>query len=525
MSYQRRTHNSTATVDRRIGVLPLRWCAYIIDLSLLAGPGMLLGAFLVDRVIMRIREASLTGLQSGYELSFFIQTLLNGAAPLLAWALFQLLLGVAYFSLFEASKLRATPGKLFLGLQVVDREEDRIRFDQAFVRGVARAASTFPFVIGAGIAVKLHQGSANAQHVIGVLILSILASLILLMVHYVLAAFTRERQALHDVVAGTTVQIAGPMSYRETLARMACVAPFCLCAGLVLSYMTPNSRSSATPEASLVATSVAPLPPRGLKASDRAGLRGHLPVSPASQSGKPVKPRVSRSGRAAMFIQLELRTGMSLELVNRALGAPGILRLSRQVTRFNFPKVEASKQPPPSIFVDSADRVVGTMGVPTNLETPEQTRSTYETTIGSPAKPSLRGLYQIFQWNLPDGSSLRGSFFRGSLISKRASTRRSLVRSATPEPCEPVGTRPQQGCEDIFGDGGISPLMSRSCPIVKTRTTLKLCGTRGCQSIRKTTASCASDSRSCSLLQIEDVDVAECLAAQARGDITENSGV
>lgn len=522
MNQQRRTHSGSEEGRAEIGVLPIRWCAYIIDLSLLAGPGMMVGAVLVDRVISRMREASTAGLQPNYELSFVIQALLNGVAPLLAWALFQLLLGIAYFSLFESSRLQATPGKLFLGLHVVNRDEERVGLDQAFVRGVARAASTFPFVVGTGLAVKLNHGATTAQHGTTVLIVSILLSLLLLAIHYPLAVFTRERQALHDLVAGTTVRIGRRMSRHETLARMAFVAPFCLCAGLVLSFLNPAQRSTATiPPASLVLP-LGPLPGHTLARADWSSERARLALKAYNSDSSLMQQKIRRSGQAAIVYQSEIRIGMSVALANRMLGAPGILRLSRQVTRFTFPRFDPQSGPLPSLFADSTGHVVDTLGISADLGAQEKTRSNYEQALARVATPGQTGLYQVFHWNFPDGSSLRATFFKGSLLSKRPLGRRSLLRSRNAQPCEPTGIRAAPGCEDVFGDGIITPLIGRSCPILGTRTTLKLCGARGCQSTRTTTVACASSARKCALFQVEDADIAECLAAQARGDLIED---
>lgn len=84
--------------------------------------------------------------------------------------LFLSLLYWIFFASFHASPLRATPGKLALGIKVVDLNGERIRFGRALARGLAEYLSA-----------------------------------LLLMIGYIMAAFTDRKQGLHDFVADTLV--------------------------------------------------------------------------------------------------------------------------------------------------------------------------------------------------------------------------------------------------------------------------------------------------------------------------------
>lgn len=75
-----------------------------------------------------------------------------------------------YYALFESSRLQATPGKLLLGLAVVDRSNNRVRFGRAFSRSIFKEISSLLMGIG-----------------------------------FVVAAFTSNKQALHDIIAKTYV--------------------------------------------------------------------------------------------------------------------------------------------------------------------------------------------------------------------------------------------------------------------------------------------------------------------------------
>ncbi len=74
-------------------------------------------------------------------------------------------LGCLYYTLFEASSWQATPGKRILRLYVTDLNGQRITFQRALLRNIARQLSGFLFI------------------------------------GYILAGFTEKKQALHDIIA------------------------------------------------------------------------------------------------------------------------------------------------------------------------------------------------------------------------------------------------------------------------------------------------------------------------------------
>jgi uncharacterized RDD family membrane protein YckC/Tfp pilus assembly protein PilE len=77
---------------------------------------------------------------------------------------------IIYFAAFESSKLRATPGKLALGIKVTDMAGAQIGFWRAAGRNLGKIVSGLVLYIG-----------------------------------FVMAGFTQRRQALHDKFAGTLV--------------------------------------------------------------------------------------------------------------------------------------------------------------------------------------------------------------------------------------------------------------------------------------------------------------------------------
>jgi uncharacterized RDD family membrane protein YckC len=77
---------------------------------------------------------------------------------------------ILYFTLMESSKFQATIGKLALGLIVTDMNGGKLDFVKALIRNVSKIVSGIILLIG-----------------------------------YIMAAFTEKKQGLHDIIAGTLV--------------------------------------------------------------------------------------------------------------------------------------------------------------------------------------------------------------------------------------------------------------------------------------------------------------------------------
>jgi uncharacterized RDD family membrane protein YckC len=92
-------------------------------------------------------------------------------APVYGWTdVASLLVGIAYFVGFESSAYQATPGKMALGLIVVDTEGRRISPLRALGRYLAKIPAALIMLIG-----------------------------------FIMVAFTERKQGLHDYMAGTLV--------------------------------------------------------------------------------------------------------------------------------------------------------------------------------------------------------------------------------------------------------------------------------------------------------------------------------
>jgi uncharacterized RDD family membrane protein YckC len=86
-----------------------------------------------------------------------------------------LLVGVAYFAGFESSSWQATPGKRVLGMIVVDTKGRRLSLGRAVGRYFGKILSGLILLIG-----------------------------------YIMVAFTARKQGLHDMLAGTLVVVGEP---------------------------------------------------------------------------------------------------------------------------------------------------------------------------------------------------------------------------------------------------------------------------------------------------------------------------
>jgi len=100
------------------------------------------------------------------------------ARPSVILSLMSTFLYLTYFAVFESSELKATPGKLAMGIQVVDRSGQGISLGRAYLRLFCCFFNYFTFTFG-----------------------------------YLLAGVTRQKVALHDVLAKTLV-IQAPQSKR-----------------------------------------------------------------------------------------------------------------------------------------------------------------------------------------------------------------------------------------------------------------------------------------------------------------------
>ncbi len=101
--------------------------------------------------------------------SFFSDDLFNLIASFIGYLL-SFVTGLLYFTLFWSSKSQGTPGKILLGLKVVDAKGNQISYTTSLIRYLSTILSSIPLGIG-----------------------------------YLLIIFDSKKQALHDKLASTYV--------------------------------------------------------------------------------------------------------------------------------------------------------------------------------------------------------------------------------------------------------------------------------------------------------------------------------
>lgn len=119
-------------------------------------------AIIIDTIIIAIVTAILGAIISG--------AMGPGGASTTVSMIVNLITGIAYFAGMESSDKMATIGKQAFGLRVTDMNGHRISFGRAVGRYLAKIISGIILLIG-----------------------------------YIMAAFTKKNQALHDMIAGTLV--------------------------------------------------------------------------------------------------------------------------------------------------------------------------------------------------------------------------------------------------------------------------------------------------------------------------------
>lgn len=119
--------------------------------------------------------------------------------------LFVMVLFVLIYALFDSSRFQGPPGKMIVGLQVVNEYGARIHFGQALIRTVLKS------LIGVVPGLLLVLGVATAGSRLQLFLAAIFAFIALLFNAYVyiMAGFTPQKQTLYDKWALTTV-VKGP---------------------------------------------------------------------------------------------------------------------------------------------------------------------------------------------------------------------------------------------------------------------------------------------------------------------------
>jgi uncharacterized RDD family membrane protein YckC len=150
-----------------------RVLAYIIDAIILSiVGGIISGVFLGS-------AAGLTSFTAGSDPTMALTGAMVGVQSL------SFVINWLYFAVLESSSMQSTPGKKALGMIVTDLDGGRIGFGRATGRYFAKILSA-----------------------------------VILMIGFVMVAFTARKQGLHDLIAGTLVHKAGSSAELDTSAKV-----------------------------------------------------------------------------------------------------------------------------------------------------------------------------------------------------------------------------------------------------------------------------------------------------------------
>ena len=179
-------------------------------------------AFIIDSVVVYVAQTLLQvalGLQAVAFTDFeSMRQYIGDARVVTGWALFTLLAILwqwLYYAFMEASSRQGTLGKMALGLAVTDLEGRKLSFARASGRflgkGVANALAGVVLLVGTlGLTAGMNPNASDpstaftAAAAMGVLA-ALLLAVVIVIASNVMAAFTKRKQALQDIVSGCVV--------------------------------------------------------------------------------------------------------------------------------------------------------------------------------------------------------------------------------------------------------------------------------------------------------------------------------
>ena len=184
----------------------LRFCAHTIDAVIVSIPTWIL-ALMAGSILnalvsnFKVESATSLGFLLGFIMSIFV--------AIFAVLIILYVLTIVYFVAFECSQFCATPGKMFVGLVVTDFDGSRLSFGRALARNFCKGFSGILFLFG-----------------------------------FAMAGFTANKQALHDLIAGTLV-VRRQIKPLGPIIAVTVFAMLCLMVGNSV-FVRQNGRSKLT---------------------------------------------------------------------------------------------------------------------------------------------------------------------------------------------------------------------------------------------------------------------------------------
>lgn len=197
-------------------------------------------------------------------------TTLNNPKSII-YNIFITLVGWIYFAAMESSSLQATFGKKVVGICVTDTSGNKISFARATTRYFGKSLFILIWIV-AGIIAFMAQSTAGQQSpYLAVAGLLFLIGIIVPILGYVMAFFTQEKQALHDIIARCLVVDGSSESRKIPWKMLIGLAIAAIVTGRVLSQVpdgnsavnigsSPSPSITASPSISLSESTATPTP-------------------------------------------------------------------------------------------------------------------------------------------------------------------------------------------------------------------------------------------------------------------------
>lgn len=168
-----------------------RFMCTVVDVGFVVN--FLVALLVVSPVIIAYVVLVFTTLDSGRTMPDFTRSIfLNEAPAALIW--------LAYFTVMESGRRRASLGKLIAGVEVVDLVGRRVSFLRALWRNALKLAVVF---IGVEAFLTTLESFSEQGPLWRIVVAGVVAAFCA--GTFLVARFTKRKQALHDILAGTLV--------------------------------------------------------------------------------------------------------------------------------------------------------------------------------------------------------------------------------------------------------------------------------------------------------------------------------
>ncbi|MCC5600389.1 RDD family protein [Nostoc favosum] len=166
---------------------------------------------------------------------------------------FTTLFAWAYFASMESSLIQGTFGKRLLGIIVTDIDGNKISFARATARYFSKSFFVLIWIVAGLIAVMAASTENQNSPYLVLAGLLFIIGLLILFIGYLMAAFTPQKQALHDIIARCLVVNGSGQSVTIPWKPLIGLAIAAILAGRVIAQI-PGGDKAITPPPDLDST-------------------------------------------------------------------------------------------------------------------------------------------------------------------------------------------------------------------------------------------------------------------------------